>query len=79
MISVFVNADRGNAPLIADHYDFVSVPSIGEDIVVEEGRKQYFVTVESVTHYPEGKGDTARPISYVSLKCKLKDELDLDA
>jgi hypothetical protein len=71
MIQVFVHADAKNGePLIGDHYKFVAIPRVGELVVITDEQGETVLRVISVMNFAEPRGDTMRPVSYVTLKCE---------
>jgi len=59
VIKVFVRADDGGMPLIADQYDFEVLPRVGDEVVVEDDNgMQVMLKVTSVLHFSQPKAVT---------------------
>ncbi len=71
MISIFVKADdKSGEPLVADHYEFVAVPSVGDEVAVTDDRgTEHLLKVRGINHLSKPKGDVMNPLSYIHLIC----------
>jgi hypothetical protein len=71
MISIFVNAkDTDGQIVIADHYQFKSVPRMGETVLLDNRETPNPLRVVAVINHAEPKGDVMNPLSYIELICE---------
>lgn len=78
MISIHVEVkDTDGSVIINDHYEFKTVPRIGERVILDNRGgldKQASSTplrVIEVVNHATPKGDVINPISYIELHCKV--------
>ncbi|MFD1610744.1 hypothetical protein ACFSCW_02890 [Sphingomonas tabacisoli] len=72
MIQVFVFAnDKNGDEAVAETYEFISIPRIGEEVIIDQEKEQKLLRVTGVTNVSRPSGDFMEPLTYVHLHCEI--------
>ena len=78
MIQLYVSArDTDGNQVVGDHYEFLSVPRVGERVILDNrggmtsDDSRTPLRVVEVINYAEPKGDVMSPVSYIQLSCEV--------
>ena len=78
MPKIFVSADNArNSPVVADIYDFAHIPRKGDEVVIDDGKKQYILEVQLVRHFPQSTGGLQSAGEVAHLECKLLQTINI--
>lgn len=66
-MKIFVDTDCGT---VSDHFNFVSVPGVGDIVFVMNEQEEIKLRVKLVEHYVVGKGDVSEPIASITIQCE---------